>query len=140
MSERHILQQAAALHVAPQSIAIGNDLVHLPDFVHSLTPQFIRHSFTEPEIAYCEQFSDKTLRYASTWAAKEAVYKAIKQVDENIKIWWKGIEIHRDKPQGKPSVCVRKLTTPLEFNLTISHDGAYVWALAMCLHHKPDIS
>jgi len=34
----------------------------------------------------------------STWAAKRAVYKVIKQVDEHIKIWWRGIEIIRDNP------------------------------------------
>jgi len=44
----------------------------------SFTPQFILRGYTQNEIAYCEQFADSRLRYASTWAAKEAVYKVIK--------------------------------------------------------------
>jgi len=113
-------------------LAVGNDLVYLPAFDKSLTPDFIQRGYTQNEIAYCEQFADSRLRYASTWAAKEAVYKAVKQADESIKLWWRDIEILREKPQGKPTVSIKKLKLPLNFSLTISHDGEYVWALAVC--------
>lgn len=115
-----------------QGIAAGNDLVHLPTFVQSCTPYFIRRGYTQNEIDYCEQFSDKILRYASTWAAKEAIYKAMKQVDENLKLWWRDIEIHRNKPQGKPLVSIKKVIPSRQVSLTITHDGEYVWALALC--------
>jgi len=115
-------------------VAVGNDVVHLPTFLLSLTPQFIARGYTDEERAYCDQFSEPALRYASTWAAKEAVYKALKQADESIKLWWPDIAISRPKPQGKPTVTISKLTTPLDFNLSISHDGDYVWAVAVCAY------
>lgn len=118
------------------SVVVGNDLVHLPTFIKSCTPYFIHRGYTQDEVAYCEQFADSTLRYASTWAAKEAVYKAIKQMDDSIRLWWRDIEIHRPKPQGKPAVRVKKLNIPLAFSLTITHDGDYVWALAICVRNS----
>jgi holo-[acyl-carrier protein] synthase len=128
-----ITAQLNQLQIAARQLAVGNDIVHLPTFLLSLTPQFIKRSYTPLELAYCEQFADSNLRYASTWAAKEAVYKAIKQVDADIKLWWPDIEIYRPKPQGKPSVIIKKLNAPVAFSLTIAHDGDYVWALAICL-------
>ena len=79
--------------------AIGNDLVFIPNFKISLTDQFKNKVYTEAEIAYCDLFDDSLLRYASTWAAKEAVYKAVKQLDSSL-LNWKKIEIVRNKLQG----------------------------------------
>ncbi|MEI6411916.1 MAG: holo-ACP synthase [Bacteroidota bacterium] len=111
--------------------AVGNDLVALPDFRISCTPQFIRRVFNPEEIEYCAQFSDPTLRYASTWAAKEAVYKALKQLDGRVRLWWRDIEISRHKPAGKPTVHVPKLPFQVNCSLSISHDGEMVWAVAL---------
>jgi len=130
----NIFEQVNGLRVGGRSLAAGNDIVHLPTFLQSLSPQFIRRGYTADEVAYCEQFADSALRYASTWAAKESVYKALKQIDPNIRLWWRDIEIHRDKPQGRPMVTVNKLNSEIEFTLTISHDGDYVWALAVCVY------
>lgn len=115
------------------AIGVGNDLVHLATFDLSFTPGFVRRGYTKQEIAYCEQFVDSKLRYASTWAAKEAVYKAVKQTNDTIKLWWRDIEISREKPQGKPTVHIKKLASPANISLTITHDGDYVWALATCI-------
>ena len=57
--------------------AVGNDLVYLPDFKLSLTDLFKKKVYTSAEIEYCELFDDSAVHYASTWAAKEAVYKAV---------------------------------------------------------------
>ncbi len=114
-------------------IAVGNDLVYLPTFIKSCTPAFIRRVFTPTELEYCSKFSDPYLRYASTWAAKEAVYKAVKQTDDSLKLWWRDIEILRAKAAGKPTVQIKKLKTDLEFSLSISHDGEYVWAVVVCM-------
>ena len=62
-----------------KSIVVGNDLVFIPGFSDSLNELFKKKVFTANEIVYCEQFEQPLLRYASTWAAKEAVYKALKQ-------------------------------------------------------------
>ena len=134
--EKDISDQLKSVSIAGKSIVTGNDIIHLPAFIRSCSPQFIKRVFTPDELAYCSKFTDPFLRYASTWAAKESVYKAIKQTDENIRLWWKDIEISRAKPAGKPIVEIKKLKAPLEFSLSISHDGDYVWAIAICLFDK----
>ena len=53
-----------------QAIALGNDLVYLPNFKQSFSELFKAKVYTDKEISYCNQFEDSLLRYASTWAAK----------------------------------------------------------------------
>jgi holo-[acyl-carrier protein] synthase len=113
-----------------QKFAIGNDLVFLPDFNASFNDLFKKKIYTPEEIIYCDLFDDSMLRYASTWAAKEAVYKAIKQIDES-SFPFKKIEILREKPQGRPHVVLHKNPNKFNISLTISHDGDYIWALAL---------
>jgi holo-[acyl-carrier protein] synthase len=116
---------------ADQNFAIGNDLVFIPDFKHSLTPLFKRKVYTAAEITYCDRFEDSLLRYASTWAAKEAVYKAIKQIDPSSLSWLK-IEIIREKTGGRPHVVFHHTpANPFSVSLTLSHDGDYAWAIAI---------
>ena len=115
---------------AQRSFAVGNDLVHIRTFELSLTDLFIKKVFTPNEIAYCESFSDPLQRYASTWAAKESVYKAIKQFDTSA-IGWKKIEINRSKIAGMPTVILPAHLKNLELSLSISHDGEYAWAVAL---------
>jgi len=113
-----------------QKFAVGNDLVFLPDFTASFNDLFKKKIYTVNETAYCDQFDNAMLRYASTWAAKEAVYKAIKQIDES-SFPFKKIEILREKPQGRPHVILHKSPNRFNISLTISHDGDYIWALAL---------
>jgi phosphopantetheine--protein transferase-like protein len=113
-----------------RNAATGNDLVFLPNFQLSFTDLFIKKAYTDAEIEYCEQFSDSLLRYASTWAAKEAVYKALKQLDKNT-LGWKKIEIVREKNAGQPNVILHNNPGAFKISLTISHDGDYVWAIAL---------
>lgn len=113
-----------------QYFAIGNDVVFIPNFKQSFTPLFKKKVYTDKEIAYCAQFDDSLLRYASTWAAKEAVYKAIKQI-ESKPISFKKIEILREKIGGKPSVNLPKLYFDFKISLSLTHDGDYVWAVAI---------
>lgn len=112
-----------------QKFAAGNDLVYLPDFIASFNDLFKKKIYTDNEIDYCDQFDDSMLRYASTWAAKEAVYKAVKQID-TAPLPFKKIEILREKPQSRPHVILHKHLNKFNISLTISHDGDYIWALA----------
>jgi holo-[acyl-carrier protein] synthase len=113
-----------------QRFSAGNDLVFIPDFRLSFNAGFKDKAYTEKEIAYCEQFDDAVLRYASTWAAKEAVYKAVKQLDPAV-LGPKSIEIIREKNAGQPHVTIHKEAIRPKISLTISHDGDYVWAIAL---------
>lgn len=114
-----------------QRFAVGNDLVFIPDFKQSLTPMFKKKVYTANELAYCERFEDSTLRFASTWAAKEAVYKAIKQIDSSTLPWSK-IEVIREKIGGRPHVIFHHgPAISFQVSLTLSHDGDYAWAIAI---------
>ena len=127
--ENKILKMPDEL-VTAKNFAIGNDLVFIPDFKASFNDLFKKKVYTPGEITYCEQFDDSLLRYASTWAAKEAVYKAIKQIDPS-PLGWKKIEIMRDKAGSQPNVIIHKNCSSFKISLTISHDGDYVWAIAL---------
>lgn len=113
-----------------QRFSVGNDLVFIPGFKLSFDGLFKNKVYTDKEIAYCEQFDDSLLRYASTWAAKEAVYKAVKQINPE-PLGPKSIEILRKKNAGQPYVVLHKDIADFKISLTISHDGDYAWAIAL---------
>jgi|SRR5471030_3110308 holo-[acyl-carrier protein] synthase len=119
-----------------KKFAVGNDLVFISGFKNSLTELFKQKVYTTGEVAYCSLFDDALLRYASTWAAKEAVYKALKQLDPR-PLNWKQLEITRDKIAGKPNVILHHDPDKYQISLTISHDGDYVWAVALIQINLP---
>jgi holo-[acyl-carrier protein] synthase len=129
LMENEIIKSLNAL-TNSKNFAIGNDLVFLPDFEASLNDLFKKKVYTDGEIAYCDQFDNSLLRYASTWAGKEAVYKALKQLDDSA-LGWKKIEIIRKKNAGEPQVLLHNNPDTYKISLTISHDGDYVWAIAL---------
>lgn len=129
--ENEILNTLNELQIY-QTFAVGNDLVFVPDFRISFNERFKNKVYNAAEIAYCEQFDDAQLRYASTWAAKEAVYKAVKQLDPQ-PVAWKGIEVRRAKTAGQPQVLFHPDPEKYNIRLTISHDGDYAWAIAVIL-------
>ncbi len=116
--------------ITAQNFSVGNDVVFLPDFQKSFNSLFQQKVYTDQETAYCQQFDPSLLRFASTWAAKEAVYKAIKQIDP-ASIAFKKIEIYRTKIGGKPTVKLPDAYDDFQISLSITHDGDYVWAIAM---------
>ncbi|MDN3588944.1 holo-ACP synthase [Pedobacter aquatilis] len=109
---------------------VGNDIVFLPDFEKTFSELFKKKVYTENEISYCNQFDNSFLRYASTWAAKEAVYKAVKQ-NSTEPLPFNTIEISRNKVAGKPIAHLLKWLNQPNISLSISHDGDYVWAIAI---------
>lgn len=123
--------QKSILDIIPEKdFAIGNDLVFLPEFEMSFNTLFQQKVFSKDEMEYCDLFNPSILRYASTWAAKEAVYKAFKQINQ-APLPFKKIEILRSKISGKPSVNLPAQYNNLNVGLTISHDGDYIWAISL---------
>lgn len=118
----------------PQSdrkFAVGNDLVKISAFEKSFSDAFREKVYTANEIEYCNLFADSLLRYAATWAAKEAVYKALKQLNPAL-LSFKKIEILRNKIAGIPHVKLHSETKLApKISLSISHDGDYAWAIAI---------
>ncbi len=113
-------------------IAIGNDIVHIPGFKKSLTRAFKERVFTRREIKQIGEYkANPTARYASTWAGKEAVIKALKQLYKGwLGLKWKDIEIVRN---GKiPAVKIKKQKFKhLFFSLALSHDEDYAFGVAI---------
>jgi len=113
-----------------RDFAVGNDTVFLPDFIASFNLLFQNKVYTTDEVAYCELFDQPLLRFASTWAAKEAVYKAVKQLIPK-RLGFRNIKIIRSKIAGIPTVTLPTDFADLEISLSITHDGDYVWAIAI---------
>jgi len=118
------------------NIAIGNDLVHIPSFKKSLTPAFKKRVYTRTEIEQIEEYKANPLvRYATTWAAKEAVIKALNQLGTSPGLNLKEIEIIRNSKV--PTV---KISGPrfkyLSFSLSLSHDGDYAFGVVIVYRSK----
>lgn len=113
-------------------IAVGNDLVYLPEFKNILTPAFCKRVFSPAEIKQIEEYRARPLfRYATTWAAKEAVFKALKQLYKvPLGLNWNQIEILRD---GKvPLVKIKKARfCAVRFSLSLSHEKDYASAVVL---------
>lgn len=118
-------------------LAIGNDLVYLPEFKKNLTPGFRRRVFTPNEIKQIEEYKAHPLaRYATTWAAKEAVFKSLKQLFNNpLGLNWNEIEILR---KGKvPWVKIKKVRfRAVSFSLSLSHEKDYALAVVVAQMKK----
>lgn len=118
------------LELKLQDFAVGNDIVFVPDFSISFSELFKNKVYTLNEVEYCEQFDEPLLRFASTWAAKEAVYKAVKQLIDR-PLAFRNIEIIRSKIAGIPRVIIPEYFSDLEISLSITHDGDYTFAIAI---------
>lgn len=113
-------------------ITVGNDLVYIPGFKKSLTLSFKKRVFTAREIEQIEEYkANPAVRYATTWAAKEAVHKALKQLCKGPPgLKWKDIEIIRDG--NIPTVKISKPSfKDFSFSLALSHDQDYAFAVAI---------
>lgn len=113
-------------------IAVGNDLVFIPDFKKSLTPSFQKRVFTRKEIKQIEEYkADPTIRYATTWAAKEAALKALKQLYKSSpRLNWKNIEIVRNSKIPKVKISDPRFKN-LTFSLSLSHDENYAFGVVV---------
>jgi phosphopantetheine--protein transferase-like protein len=114
------------------NFAIGNDVVHIPGFKKSLTPAFKNRVFTPAEIEQIEEYKVNPLvRYATTWAAKEAVHKVLKQLlGTSPGLNWKDIEIIRNHKIPIVKISKSKFKR-FSFSLALSHDGDYAFAVAI---------
>lgn len=113
-------------------IAIGNDIVNIPKFAKNLTTAFKKRVFTAREINQIKEYkADPAVRYATTWAAKEAVIKALKQLYGNrLGLRWEDIEIVRKNKV--PTAHIRKPKyKDLSLSLSLSFDQDYAFAVAL---------
>ena len=112
--------------------AIGNDLVHIPSFSAAFSDRFKARVYSTEEIGQIEQYrADPRVRYATTWAAKEAVFKALRQLcGQPLGLCWKDIVIFRDGAIPKVMIGKEKFHR-FTFSLSLSHDGDYAAAVVI---------
>lgn len=81
-------------------LSIGNDIVavrRIADLMARRGSRFIERCFTAAEIEYCRSKAEPAVHFAGRWAAKEAVYKALR-LKWNRPFGWKEIEIAPPSP------------------------------------------
>lgn len=85
--------------------------------------------FTKAERAYCRSFADPIAHFAATFAAKEAVVKALQLGP--ILAWARRIELVHDR-SGVPTARVTTRTSQQNVVVSISHDADLAVAVALC--------
>ncbi|MDO4198424.1 MAG: holo-ACP synthase [Erysipelotrichaceae bacterium] len=122
---------------------IGVDMVYIPEIRHfledeKLASSFISHTFTPSEVNACKSHNDPAEYYATRFAAKEAVYKAIAHLNDNINFDFRKIETlnHSD---GAPYInIIEELKDILEssdisslhISITTEHDYVTAFVVA----------
>ncbi len=108
----------------------GIDIVEVDRITQAIAKwgdDFLRHVFTEQEIAYSKKRPFPDQHFAARFAVKEAVLKAI---GENSDIGWKDIEII-NQSSGKPSCLFHNKNFNQKILISISHTKKYAVASAI---------
>jgi len=87
---------------------------------------FLTKNFTERELEYCFSFADPAVHLAGTFAAKEAVWKALGRSD----VFQSVIEIRREE-SGKPVVWIKNRRQK-SILVSTSHTKQTAVAIAVC--------
>ncbi len=108
-------------------MSLGVDVVDVARFraLVARKPGVVARFFTEDERAYCAAAPDPALRLAGTFAAKEAVMKALGLTPAPA--WARRIPIRREV-SGRPVAVVESIG-PVA--VSISHDGPVAVAVAL---------
>lgn len=108
-------------------MTIGVDVVDVARFATVLerSPRLTERFFTDAERAHCAAARDAVVRFAGTFAAKEAVMKALDLTPAAA--WARRIHIVR-AASGRPSATVDGFP-PVP--VSISHDGGVAMAVAL---------
>lgn len=113
-------------------ITCGTDIIEINRIKESIErngDKFLRHIFTENEIAYCEMHKNqKYQHYAARFAAKEATFKAVGEKMDKTKLNWKIFEVVKLEG-GKPDIKIHYEISELEsLDISISHCKEYATA------------
>ena len=113
-------------------MSIGADLVDVKRIGKSIRdPRFLARIYTKQEISYCRSKANAAQHFAVRFAAKEAVWKALS--DLNVKgVGHKEIGVKR-AASGKPSVSLSRRLKKYEkkISLSLSHTKDNAIAVAI---------
>lgn len=107
---------------------IGVDVVDVERFLpfkKDRGNRFLVDNFSVKELEYCFSFSDPAPHLAGTFAAKEAVFKALRKSD----LFQSSIEVRRE-PTGRPVVWIKNRRQRSIF-VSISHTATVALAMAI---------
>lgn len=109
-------------------LGLGVDIVEYENFGDAGTDEmFLKRVFTEEEVVYCRSKSDPIPYLAARFAAKEAVIKALGQL--NLQIFYSQIEIHK-RSNGALDVLLHEHTS-IVVSLSFSHGKNAAVAIAI---------
>ncbi|PIQ84138.1 MAG: holo-[acyl-carrier-protein] synthase [Candidatus Omnitrophica bacterium CG11_big_fil_rev_8_21_14_0_20_63_9] len=115
-------------------IGCGIDVIELPRFRRALQRggrAFVRRIFTPAEEAYAKaRPRTRMLHLAGRFAAKEAVIKAISQVDPTRFVAMNQVEVRNDR-WGRPHVTLRDRKKRLKVHISLSHVDTVAVATAI---------
>lgn len=112
-------------------IGIGVDIVdvgRMERVIFRWQDKFLRRVFTDDEIRYCNNKKDPAQRFATRFAAKAALIKALFAKGE----WPSYLEIEVGREKSRPAVTLsgsaKKVAKEMKvenIHLMVSHDGNY---------------
>lgn len=106
---------------------LGLDIIEVKRFkkFKNKNNHFLSNNFSPTELDYCFSFKDFVVHLASTFAAKEAVFKALGKTD----FLFSAIEIRHDK-NGRPTAWLKNRQHK-NILLSISHTSNTAMAVAI---------
>jgi len=120
-------------------VGLGVDIIQnnrIQSIVEKWGDKFLKKIFTDYELEFIKKHNQKTQRYASNYAAKEAVVKALGTGFRN-GIRFRNIELKRDN-MGKPFIELAGTTKNFaddrginKIHTTISHEKDYSVAVVI---------
>ena len=128
----------AAVDPAVRFLGLGVDVVRIDRLRRDRSrwgARFVDKTFCAAEVEYCSSKSDPDATYAGTFAAKEAVFKAL-ALQWAGPFSWRWIEIQRDNKRS-PSVVVddrlwsQRPDAAATIAVSITHVGKYAAAVAL---------
>lgn len=116
--------------------SIGVDIEDVDKFKTALrfSSRFFSKTFSRPEIKYCMSKGEPAVHFAGTFAAKEALYKAVNRVKMGA-VEMTDFRISHDK-KGRPAVSYSGKSHELEsldMKVSISHTTEYAVAVALVM-------
>ena len=123
---------------ASRTVGCGIDVVELPKFRRAVArggQRFLRRVFTERETAYARaRQRTRLLHLAARFAAKEAVIKAVSQIDPRRVPSMKQVEIRNDR-LGRPRIILHDSRMKrLTIHVSLSHVETVAVASAIAIH------
>jgi len=125
-------------------ITTGIDIIEIERIEKAIKragQKFIERVFTDTEITYCSAQKHPLQHYAARFAAKEAVYKTLKQ-SPGSPLRWREIEIIND-PGVQPEIRLNGTTKSLgeklgivSISISLTHSKQFAAAAALTLYHS----